>query len=250
MQVKEPKTHFGYQVVDTHEKQHKVNEVFSKVAHKYDLMNDLMSLGIHHFWKWFTIYATTIRPHQTILDLAGGSGDLSHLICKKHYPNIQLVLADINPEMLAQGRSRLIDAGYFQNIEFILANAESLPFSDSYFDLIYMAFGLRNVTNQSLALQELCRVVKPGGKVCILEFSKPSNQFLKQCYDWYSFHVIPKLGALFANDATSYEYLVESIRMHPDQETLKNMILNAGFDDCEVLNLSGGIVALHIARRY
>lgn len=250
MATKDTKTHFGYQVVDTNEKQHKVNEVFSKVADKYDLMNDLMSFGIHHFWKWFTIYASAIRPHQSILDLAGGSGDLSSLICKKFYPQVDLVLADINPHMLVQGRNRLINDGFYDNIKFVLANAESLPFADRYFDLIFMAFGLRNVTNQQAALQELCRVTRPGGKICILEFSKPNNKILKQCYDWYSFHVIPKLGALFANDSQSYDYLVESIRMHPDQTTLKDMILNAGFDKCEIVNLSGGIVALHIAHRF
>ena len=250
MEPKDSKTHFGYQVVDANEKQEKVNAVFSKVANKEDLMNDLMSLGRHHFWKWFTIYSSSIRPHQTILDLAGGSGDLSQLICKKVYPNIHLVLSDINANMLAQGKQRLLNAGFYKNIEFVLANAEKLPFEDRTFDMVFMAFGLRNVTYQQNALNELCRVTKPGGKICILEFSKPKSDFLKRCYDWYSFHVIPKLGQWFAEDSSSYEYLVESIRMHPDQETLKKMILTAGFDQCQVTNMTGGIVALHMAYRY
>lgn len=250
MEPKDTKTHFGYQVVETNEKQKKVNQVFSSVANKYDLMNDLMSLGIHHFWKWFTIYNASIREHQTILDLAGGSGDLSQLICQKVYPNLNLTLADINASMLAQGKLRLMNAGYFNGVNIVQANAEYLPFQDRFFDLIFMAFGLRNVTNKDKALQELCRVTKPGGKLCVLEFSKPKSNWLKSIYDWYSFHVIPKIGKWVANDAASYEYLVESIRMHPGQETLKEMILTAGFDDCKVINLSGGIVALHMAYRY
>ena len=250
MKSRESKTHFGYQTVSTQEKQTKVNEVFSRVANKYDLMNDLMSLGIHHFWKWFAIHTAMVRPHHQILDLAGGSGDLSLLMAKKFYPNIEIVLADINADMLAQGRNRLLDAGFVKNIEFSQVNAECLPFEERIFDITFMAFGLRNVTNQNNALKELWRITKPGGKICILEFSKPTSASLKYLYDWYSFHVIPKLGEWFAQDSASYEYLVESIRMHPDQETLKEMILNAGFDDCKVMNLTGGIVALHIAHRY
>jgi demethylmenaquinone methyltransferase/2-methoxy-6-polyprenyl-1,4-benzoquinol methylase len=250
MEPQDSKTHFGYQVVDTAEKQQKVKHVFDKVASKYDLMNDLMSLGVHHFWKWFTIYCSAIRPNQKILDLAGGSGDLSQLILKKYYPQIEVVLADINANMLAQGRHRLLNSGFCQNVGFVLANAECLPFHDRCFDMIFMAFGLRNVTHQQNALNELYRITKPGGKICILEFSKPNHAWIKSFYDWYSFHVIPKLGKWFANDSASYEYLVESIRMHPDQETLKQMILKAGFDTCRVVNLTGGIVALHIAHRY
>jgi demethylmenaquinone methyltransferase/2-methoxy-6-polyprenyl-1,4-benzoquinol methylase len=250
MEPKDTKTHFGYQVVDANEKQNKVNQVFSSVANKYDLMNDLMSLGIHHFWKWFTIYNASIRKHQTILDLAGGSGDLSQLICQKVYPDVNLTLADINASMLAQGKERLINAGFLKGVHIVQANAESLPFNDRYFDLIFMAFGLRNVTNKEQALKELCRITKPGGKLCVLEFSKPTSSWLKTIYDWYSFNVIPKIGKWVAGDAASYEYLVESIRMHPNQETLKEMILDAGFDACKVLNLSGGIVALHMAYRY
>lgn len=250
MSSKESKTHFGYQQVPTAEKQAKVNDVFSRVANKYDLMNDLMSLGVHHFWKWFAIHTSLIKPNHKVLDLAGGSGDLSLLISKRFYPHTEIVLADINANMLAQGRNRLLDAGYVQNIEFAQVNAECLPFEERTFDVTFMAFGLRNVTRQDQALKELWRITKPGGKICILEFSKPISAGLKYIYDWYSFHVIPKLGAFFAQDAASYEYLVESIRMHPDQETLKQMILSAGFDDCKIVNLSGGIVALHIAHRY
>ncbi len=244
------KTHFGFQTVDATEKQTKVNDVFTKVAQKYDVMNDLMSLGIHHYWKWLTIYTSVIKKNSKVLDLACGSGDLSRLLCKKFYPDIELTMADINAEMLAQGRMRLINSGFIENVNFIQVNAQSLPFSDRYFDTSLMAFGLRNVTDQQMALNELFRVTKPGGKIYILEFSKPKTELLKKIYDWYSFNVIPKIGKLIASDAQSYQYLVESIRMHPDQETLKNMILKAGFDRCDIHNLTGGIVALHVAYRY
>ncbi|NDH09081.1 MAG: bifunctional demethylmenaquinone methyltransferase/2-methoxy-6-polyprenyl-1,4-benzoquinol methylase UbiE [Gammaproteobacteria bacterium] len=244
------KTHFGFESVKQTEKQAKVNAVFSKVASRYDLMNDVMSLGVHHFWKWLSIYTANIKPHTKILDLAAGSGDLSRLICKQHYPYLDLTLADINANMLMQGRMRMLNEGFFENIHYSQVNAEALPFADQIFDVSFMAFGLRNVTNQANALKELCRITKPGGKLCILEFSKPKHALLSTFYDWYSFHVIPKMGQLFANDSASYQYLVESIRMHPDQEKLKQMILDAGFDQCEVTNLSGGIVALHVAYRY
>ena len=247
---KKSKTHFGFQSVDESEKQTKVNDVFTKVAGKYDIMNDLMSLGIHHYWKWLTINSALIKQHSKVLDLACGSGDLTKLICKKLYPHVDLTLADINSEMLTQGRRNLLNCGYIENISFIKVNAEQLPFIESYFDTILMAFGLRNVTNQQQALNELYRITKPGGKICILEFSKPKMNWLKKLYDWYSFNIIPKLGKLVANDEQSYRYLVESIRMHPDQEQLKKMILTANFDNCVVHNLAGGIVALHIAYRY
>ena len=244
------KTHFGFQTVDAKEKQSKVNDVFTKVAHKYDIMNDIMSLGVHHYWKWLTIYTSFIKKNARVLDLACGSGDLSRLLCKKFYPHVHLTLADINAEMLAQGRMRLLNEGFVEKIDFMQVNAEALPFPDRYFDTCLMAFGLRNVTHQQDALYELYRVTQPGGRICILEFSKPKTKLLKSFYDWYSFHIIPKIGQWVANDASSYQYLVESIRMHPDQETLKNMILKAGFDRCDVHNLTGGIVALHIAYRY
>lgn len=244
------KTHFGYQTIDETEKQTKVNDVFTKVAHKYDIMNDVMSLGIHHYWKWLTIHTALIKKNSKVLDLACGSADLTQLICKKYYPNIELYLADINANMLEQGRTRLINLGFVDNIQYFQINAEALPFPEQYFDTTLMAFGLRNVTHQQNALEELYRITKPGGKICILEFSKPKLSILKRFYDWYSFHVIPKLGQWIANDAESYQYLVESIRMHPDQETLKNMILKAGFDRCDIHHLTGGIVALHVAYRY
>jgi len=244
------KTHFGFETVDIKEKQHKVNEVFTKVADKYDIMNDVMSFGIHHYWKWLTIYTSNIRKGSKVLDLACGSGDLSLLLCKNLYPDIHLTLADINAEMLAQGKMRLLNQGYLENIEFVQANAEQLAFPEQYFDVSFIAFGLRNVPNQQQALNELFRVTRPGGKICILEFSKPKVAGLQKFYDWYSFHVIPKMGQWIANDSQSYQYLVESIRMHPDQDTLKNMILEAGFDRCDVTNLTGGIVALHVAYRY
>lgn len=244
------KTYFGFETVETEEKQFKVNHVFTQVASKYDLMNDAMSLGVHHFWKWFAIYVAHIKPNSKILDLAAGSGDLSLTLAQKYYPKIDITLADINAEMLKQGKKRLIDKGFFQNIHFSQVNAEQLPFLDQSFDACFISFGLRNVTNIKKALQELCRVTKIGGKVCILEFSKPEYEWLKKCYDWYSFKVIPKLGHLIAKDTSSYQYLVESIRMHPDQITLKQMILDAGFDDCKIVNLTGGIVAMHTAYRY
>jgi len=246
----EKKTHFGFTSVKPEEKQAKVNAVFSKVASRYDLMNDVMSFGIHHFWKWLSIYTANIKPGAKILDLAAGSGDLSRLICQQHYPYLDLTLADINANMLQQGRMRMLNAGYFENIHFSQVNAEALPFADQIFDLSFMAFGLRNVTNQNNALKELCRITKPGGKICILEFSKAKHPILSKIYDWYSFQVIPKMGQMIANDQASYQYLVESIRMHPDQDKLKQMIFDAGFDKCEVTNLSGGIVALHVGYRY
>lgn len=244
------KTHFGFERINQTEKQSKVNAVFSKVASNYDIMNDVMSLGVHHFWKWLSIYTANIKPNAKILDLAAGSGDLSRLICKQHYPYFDLTLADINANMLMQGRMRMLNAGFIENIHYSQVNAEALPFADKLFDASFMAFGLRNVTHQANALKELCRITKPGGKLCILEFSKPKIPLLSKIYDWYSFKIIPKLGQLIANDSASYQYLVESIRMHPDQAQLKQMILDAGFDHCEVTNLSGGIVALHVAYRY
>jgi demethylmenaquinone methyltransferase / 2-methoxy-6-polyprenyl-1,4-benzoquinol methylase len=244
------KTHFGYQTVDASEKQAKVNDVFTRVAKQYDIMNDVMSFGVHHYWKWLTIYTSNIRKGARVLDLACGSGDLSLLLCKNFYPHFDLTLADINPNMLAQGKKRLLNKGYVENIEFVETNAENLSFPDQSFDTCFIAFGLRNVPDQQQALNELCRVTRPGGKICILEFSKPRSNCLKLFYDWYSFNIIPKMGKWIANDAQSYQYLVESIRMHPDQNTLKNMILDAGFDRCDVTNLTGGIVALHVAYRY
>ncbi len=243
-------THFGYKSVDWEEKEKKVAEVFHSVASNYDLMNDLMSLGIHRLWKRFTVELSQVRPGQQVLDLAGGSGDLTRLLSKKVGDTGQVILADINAAMLQVGRNRLLDAGLFKNIDYVQANAECLPFADSSFHCITMGFGLRNVTDKERALQSIYRVCKAGGKLMILEFSTPNLPGLKPFYDWYSFNILPKIGKLFAQDEDSYQYLAESIRMHPDQEHLKNMIEQAGFDECRYHNLSGGIVALHIAYKY
>lgn len=243
-------THFGFKDVAWDEKQKLVGEVFHSVANKYDIMNDLMSLGVHRIWKNYAIELCNILPGQIILDLAGGSGDLSKRICKKVGKEGKVCLADINSSMLKVGRDKLIDNGYVQNIEFIQANAECLPFANNIFNCITMAFGLRNVTDKLKALKSMYKVIKPGGKVMILEFSTPIIPGLKPVYDWYSFNLLPKIGGFVAQDEESYKYLAESIRMHPNQEDLKNMIEEAGFEDCRYHNLSGGIVAIHIAYKY
>lgn len=243
-------THFGFQSVAWDDKEKKVGEVFQSVAKNYDLMNDLMSAGIHRAWKYFTIELSQVRAGQSVLDLAGGSGDLTRLLSKKAGAKGHVVLADINAAMLAVGRSRLLDDGMCGNIDYVQANAQNLPFADNNFHCMTMAFGLRNVTDKDAALRSMFRVCKPGGKIMILEFSTPVFPGLKPVYDWYSFNVLPKIGKLFAQDAASYQYLAESIRMHPSQEELKSMIEQAGFEDCHYHNLSGGIVALHIAYKY
>ena len=243
-------TDFGFQSVDWDEKAKKVDAVFHSVAKKYDLMNDLMSMGVHRLWKRFTIELSRVNAGQTVLDLAGGSGDLTRLLCQRVGPTGQVVLADINEAMLAVGRNRLLDEGVHDNVNFVQANAQCLPFADHSFHCITIAFGLRNVTDKAAALASMFRVCKPGGKVMVLEFSSPTLPGLKPIYDWYSFNILPKVGQLFANDAASYQYLAESIRMHPSQNALKLMIEQAGFEDCHYHNLSGGIVALHIAYKY
>jgi len=238
-------THFGYQTVKTEEKQGKVAEVFHSVAAKYDLMNDLMSFGVHRLWKRFTMEFTGVRPGNHVLDIAGGTGDLTMKFSDLVGPEGKVVLADINDSMLKVGRDRLIDKGYSGNIEYVQANAEALPFEDNSFDVITMAFGLRNVTDKDQALREFNRVLKPGGRLLVLEFSKTKNPLLSKAYYLYSFSALPMMGKLITNDAESYRYLAESIRMHPDQETLKGMFESAGFANCEYHNLTGGIVALH-----
>ena len=243
-------THFGFESVDWDEKEKKVAEVFHSVADNYDLMNNLMSLGIHHLWKRFTIERSHVKKGQTVLDLAGGTGDLSLLLCDKVGDTGRVVLADINGAMIQVGRDRLLDKGLFKNLHFVQGNAQYLPFADNSFHCITMGFGLRNVTDKDQALRSMYRVCKPGGKLMILEFSTPVLPGLKPVYDWYSFNVLPKIGRIFAQDEDSYQYLAESIRMHPSQETLKQMIEQAGFEDCQIHNLSGGIVALHIAYKY
>jgi len=243
-------THFGYKEVPTHEKSSRVAEVFHSVANKYDLMNDVMSFGMHRLWKRFTIDQANVRPGQLILDIAGGTGDLAKVFAKKTGPQGKVILADINEKMLEQGRERLVNEGIVGNVTYVQADAEDLPFSDNYFDCITIAFGLRNVTDKARALRSMYRVLKPGGKLLVLEFSKPTLPLLNTIYDKYSFHVIPKLGEWICKDAESYQYLVESIRMHPDQETLKTMMQDASFEDVTYHNLTGGIVALHKGFKY
>lgn len=237
-------THFGYQTVPVTDKVHKVAEVFHSVAAKYDLMNDLMSFGIHRLWKRFTITLSGVRRGQAILDIAGGTGDLARAFMREVGPTGRVVLADINDSMLKVGRDKLLDSGCAQ-VEYVQANAECLPFADNTFDVITIAFGLRNVTDKDAALRSMYRVLKPGGRLLVLEFSKPMFEPLSKAYDLYSFSVLPAMGQLVTQDAASYRYLAESIRMHPDQETLKSMMGNAGFIRCDYHNLTGGIVALH-----
>ena len=244
------KTHFGFQSVPWEEKEKKVGAVFHSVAKRYDVMNDLMSLGIHRLWKHFTVALSRVHTGQSVLDLAGGSGDLTRLLCQKVGATGRVVLADINDAMLAVGRDRLLDEGFSHNICYVQANAEALPFLDNSFHCVTMGFGLRNVTDKNAALRSMFRVCKPGGKVMVLEFSMPSSPTLVSLYDWYSFHVLPRIGTLFAGDSESYQYLAESIRMHPLPEELKQMMEQAGFEDCYYHNLSGGIVALHVAYKY
>jgi demethylmenaquinone methyltransferase/2-methoxy-6-polyprenyl-1,4-benzoquinol methylase len=243
-------THFGFTDVPVEKKQSMVAEVFDSVAIKYDLMNDLMSAGIHRLWKRFTIQKSGARAGAKILDLAGGTGDLAALFSPIVGQQGQVVLADINDSMLKVGRDRLIDRGLINNIEFAQVNAEMLPFADNYFDCITIAFGLRNVTDKQKALQSMYRVLKPGGRLLVLEFSKPANDLLNKAYDAYSFNLLPKIGKWITGDEDSYRYLAESIRMHPDQETLKEMFESAEFEDCEYHNLTGGIVALHRGFKY
>jgi demethylmenaquinone methyltransferase/2-methoxy-6-polyprenyl-1,4-benzoquinol methylase len=241
-------THFGFETVDVDEKARRVRGVFDSVASNYDLMNDLMSGGLHRLWKRFTIEQAAIRRGQRVLDLAGGTGDLAKTFTRKVGTSGHVVLADINSSMLKEGRRRLTDAGVAGNLSIAQVNAEQLPFADSTFDCITIAFGLRNVTDKNAALESMRRVLKPGGKAMILEFSEPSAS-LKPAYDLYSFKVLPFLGKLVASDESSYQYLAESIRMHPNQDALLEMMQKAGFEKCRYHNLAGGIVALHIGYR-
>lgn len=241
-------THFGYKTVPVDDKAELVKGVFDSVASRYDIMNDLMSGGMHRLWKRRTIEQAGVRKGHVVLDLAGGTGDLAQAFAKQVGPEGHVVLADINAAMLRQGRSRLIDAGVAGNLSIAQVDAQNLPFADNTFDRITIAFGLRNVTDKDAAIRSMFRVLKPGGKLLILEFSKPVAA-LKPAYDLYSFKVLPLLGKLVANDADSYQYLAESIRMHPDQETLLGMLQDAGLERCRYQNLAGGIVALHSGYR-
>ena len=238
-------THFGFKTVKTDDKESMVAGVFHSVAKQYDVMNDLMSFGIHRLWKRFTIDASGVRPGNSILDLAGGTGDLTAKFSKLTGPTGNVVLADINSSMLNVGRDKLRDLGIVGNVDYVQANAEALPFEDNSFDIVTIAFGLRNVTDKDKALRSINRVLKPGGRLLVLEFSKPEHDIVNKAYDFYSFNILPKMGDLVAKDGESYQYLAESIRMHPDQETLKSMMENAGFEQTTYHNLTGGIVALH-----
>ena len=238
-------THFGYQTVEKNEKESKVASVFHSVAQQYDVMNDLMSFGIHRLWKRFTIDASGVRPGNKVLDLAGGTGDLTAKFSKLVGREGKVILADINSSMLNVGRDKLRDKGLVQNIEYVQANAQYLPFEDNTFDIITIAFGLRNVTDKDMALRSMYRVLKPGGRLLVLEFSKPEHEIINKIYDFYSFNILPKMGDLVAKDGESYQYLAESIRMHPDQETLKSMMNEAGFEQTTYKNLTDGVVALH-----
>ena len=236
-------THFGFESVDEAEKAKRVRGVFDSVAAKYDIMNDLMSAGLHRAWKAYTVMVANLQLGDKVLDISGGTGDLGLAFSKKVGSTGQVVHTDINFAMLRTGRDRLLDAGV--SLPTLVCDAEKLPFPDNHFNLVSVAFGLRNMTHKDLALREMNRVLKPGGKLLVLEFSKVAPPLAK-AYDWYSFKVLPKLGQLVAGDSSSYQYLAESIRMHPDQETLKTMMQEAGFGHVDIHNLSAGVVALHM----
>jgi demethylmenaquinone methyltransferase/2-methoxy-6-polyprenyl-1,4-benzoquinol methylase len=242
-------TDFGYDRVALEDKKARVRDVFDSVASRYDLMNDVMSFGLHRLWKRFTVEKSGLKRGHQALDVAAGSADLAIALSRRVGPTGRIVVTDINQEMLTVGRDRMLDAGIVGNACFILADAESLPFSDSTFHCVTIGFGLRNVTDKSQALSSMYRVLKPGGRLLVLEFSKPRLGPLNAIYDAYSFQVLPRMGALLANDAGSYRYLAESIRRHPGQDELQSMMETAGFERCEYFNLSGGIVALHLGYR-
>ena len=241
------KTHFGFKEVDVSKKAEHVGDVFHSVAEEYDLMNDAMSFGMHRLWKKILIELSELSEGSMALDIASGTADIPRLINKK-FKSVSMHVTDINASMLALGKERAINENFFHNCNFALASGESLPYQDRTFDLVTVGFGLRNFTDKEKGLREMKRVLKPDGVLLILEFSKPTNSFFYKVYDWYSFNIIPKLGSFLANDSKSYQYLAESIRMHRDQETLKNMVLDAGFDDCKFYNLVNGVVAIHQAK--
>jgi demethylmenaquinone methyltransferase/2-methoxy-6-polyprenyl-1,4-benzoquinol methylase len=236
-------THFGFKTVDETEKAKHVRGVFDSVASKYDVMNDLMSMGLHRVWKAYTVQVANLKEGDQVLDIAGGTGDLSMAFAKKVGATGRVVHTDINEAMLSTGRDRLVDQGLA--LPTLVCDAEKLPFPDGHFHVVSVAFGLRNMTHKDAALKEMCRVLKPGGKLLVLEFSKVAKP-LEKAYDWYSFKILPQLGKLVAGDADSYRYLAESIRMHPNQEDLKTLMKNAGFGHVDFHNLSAGVVALHM----
>ncbi len=237
---------FGFDTVSPHEKTKRVKEVFDKVSTRYDRMNDVMSLGIHRVWKRLALSYAQLRPGQSVLDCAAGTGDLTTLLCQKVGPSGMVVMSDINEAMLRCGRDRLIDEGYVSPLRICCVNTEHLAFASGTFDVITLAFGLRNMTDKSQALRECARVLKPGGRLLILEFSKPYSAWLQKVYDAYSFHVIPRLGEWVADDRASYQYLVESIRKHPAQNVLAQMMKDVGFERVKYHHMAGGIVALHL----
>ena len=239
-------THFGFQTVDEREKARRVRGVFDSVASRYDVMNDLMSLGMHRIWKQYTVTVADVRPGHQVLDIAGGTGDLALAFAKRVGPTGRVVHTDINEAMLRTGRDRLLDRGVV--LPTVVCDAEHLPFPDQHFDRVSVAFGLRNMTHKDQALREMCRVLKPGGKLLVLEFSKVAPP-LEKIYDWYSFNILPQLGRWVARDETSYRYLAESIRMHPGQDALKDLMKQNGFGHVDIHNLSAGIVALHVGIR-
>ena len=246
----EQTTDFGYRKVRESEKTGMVGEIFNSVASNYDLMNDCMSFGAHRLWKCFAASQSGLRLGGQALDVAAGSGDLSQKLARQVGNTGKVILTDINQNMLDQGKAKMVDAGLVGNIEYAIADAEDLHFADNQFDCVSISFGLRNVTRKEKALRSMFRVVRPGGRALVLEFSKPIIPMLGRIYDLYSFNVIPRIGKIISNDETSYTYLVESIRRHPDQDTLRDMMLSAGFDEVKYHNLSGGIVALHIGFKY
>ncbi|MFL2725566.1 MAG: bifunctional demethylmenaquinone methyltransferase/2-methoxy-6-polyprenyl-1,4-benzoquinol methylase UbiE [Gammaproteobacteria bacterium] len=239
------KTHFGYKEINVDEKAKQVGGVFTSVANSYDVMNDAMSIGLHRLWKRILVEIAGIKNNDVVLDIAAGTGDIAKLISKQ-FPSSEIYVSDINNEMLSLGRERSIDEGFSNNTHFCQLSGEAIPFNDATFDVITIGFGLRNFTDKSAGLKEMRRCLKKNGRLLILEFSKPNNLLFSKVYDWYSFNILPKLGALLASDSDSYQYLAESIRMHPDQENLKKLIIENGFEDCKFYNLLNGIVAIHV----
>ena len=240
------KTHFGYEEISSADKEERVRGVFDSVADNYDLMNDLMSLGLHRLWKKALLELAELPPNPMILDIASGTADIPKMLIQSHN-NARVQVTDINSSMLELGRNRAIDENFISNCFFLTASGEELPYQDETFDLVTIGFGLRNFTNKNKGLNEMHRCLKPNGNLLVLEFSKPSNSLFEKVYDWYSFNILPKMGKFFAHDEQSYQYLAESIRMHPDQENLKQMILNEGFKKCNFYNFQNGIVSIHKA---